>query len=318
MQNLGMYEKAISQYRCALKKDKLHASAHFNMATCLCYLADNSEGTNIAIAFRRKARTHYLKAANNSENGFGEAHSNLAVLYLKENLLNEALASCESALALHDTNTMSYNKAFWNLSSVLRRLGRKQDAIVRAWATIEEAGEQQGEPQQQTTSTFIRPATIQCTPTSSTSSTSPTSPTSEHLSIVCVKWGTKYGSEYVQRLYQGVNQNTTVSFTFVCFTDDPTGLQDDPRIQCMDLESGWEGWWNKASLFSSSFPLQGRILYIDLDTIITGSIDELAKYQGEFAILSTHDIDNEGKDFSNGYNSSLYVQILPQIAVPSA
>merc|ERR1712167_232493 len=46
-------------------------------------------------------------------------------------------------------------------------------------------------------------------------------------------------------------------------------------------------------------------MYIDLDTVITGSLEEMASYRGDFAILSTRGIDNEGKDFSNGYNSSI-------------
>jgi hypothetical protein len=365
-QKVGLYAKAISQYRTALKRDKCHASTHFNMATCLCYLADQSEGANIAVAFRRKARSHYVKATENAANGFGEAHSNLAVLYLKENMLDEALASCESALALHDIGTMPYNKAFWNLSSVLRRLGRKDAAIGRAWATIEEAsllnmegkdtqeggrGNTEGKerrnegkattarktttaeqatmaekattepkedlaPGSETTKQphdtapaigdkdgFTRPTGIQCRRSNQHKGHNDDAP--PMLSIVCVKWGTKYGPEYVKRLYEGVRRNISVPFQFVCFTEDSSGLEAVAHIQCMGLEPGWNGWWNKASLFSSSFPLTTRVLYIDLDTVVTGSIDALASYRGDFAILSTRGIDNEGKDFSNGYNSSI-------------
>jgi hypothetical protein len=34
-------------------------------------------------------------------------------------------------------------------------------------------------------------------------------------------------------------------------------------------------------------------------------MNQMAAYRGDFAILSTKGIDNEGKDFSNGYNSSI-------------
>ena len=319
LQNLGRYEKAISQYRTALKKDKLHASSHFNMATCLCYLADKSDGVNIAVAFRRKARSHYLKATENSSKGFGEAHSNLAVLYLKENMLDEALASCEVALKLHDIGTMSYNKAFWNLSSVLRRLGRKDGAILRAWETIEGASAlfAKEEAKEETSGAslqkeqgkkFTRPPIIQChkhTTTPAVLVESESHVLSETLSVVCVKWGTKYDAQYVLLLYAGVLRNLSIPFNFVCFTDDTSGLEHEAGIQCISLETGWQGWWNKASLFSSSFPLRGRIMYIDLDTVITGSLEEMTSYRGDFAILSTRGIDNEGKDFSNGYNSSI-------------
>ena len=51
--------------------------------------------------------------------------------------------------------------------------------------------------------------------------------------------------------------------------------------------------------------MSGRIFYIDLDTVITGPLDDMARYRGDLAILSTGGIDNEGKDFSDGYNSSI-------------
>jgi len=64
------------------------------------------------------------------------------------------------------------------------------------------------------------------------------------------------------------------------------------------------GWWNKISLFREDIGLTGRLLYIDLDTVITGSIDEIAKYQGPFATLSTRGFENE-QEYHDGYNSSL-------------
>lgn len=43
-------------------------------------------------------------------------------------------------------------------------------------------------------------------------------------------------------------------------------------------------WWNKLYLFKPGV-LSGRVLFIDLDTVILGSLDELAAYDGEFCIL---------------------------------
>lgn len=51
--------------------------------------------------------------------------------------------------------------------------------------------------------------------------------------------------------------------------------------------------------------LSGRVVYIDLDTVIIGDPDELFSYNGRFGILSTNGLDNEGKEFVDGYNSSL-------------
>ena len=49
----------------------------------------------------------------------------------------------------------------------------------------------------------------------------------EFVNILCVKWGTRYDSEYVNKLYRGIKNNCTKKFKFYCFTDDSTGLLSD-------------------------------------------------------------------------------------------
>jgi len=51
--------------------------------------------------------------------------------------------------------------------------------------------------------------------------------------IVCVKWGTLYGPEYVNRLYTMVKRNITGPFRLVCLTDDREGIR--PEVECFDL-----------------------------------------------------------------------------------
>lgn len=46
--------------------------------------------------------------------------------------------------------------------------------------------------------------------------------------LVCMKWGDKYGPEYVNRLYAGAKTHVTGEFSFACLTDDSSGL--DPAI----------------------------------------------------------------------------------------
>lgn len=93
-----------------------------------------------------------------------------------------------------------------------------------------------------------------------------------------------------------------MNFTFLCLTDNKEGL--DMGIECLDLEEGWTGWWGKATLFK--LPCKGRMVYIDLDMIITGNIDEILKYNGPFGILKTDDLECE-KTNKNGYNSSIMI-----------
>ena len=95
--------------------------------------------------------------------------------------------------------------------------------------------------------------------------------------IVCVKWGGKYISKYANVLESMCKRHVTVPFEFHCITENPQGL--DPHIKTIELpkDLGVKSWWNKLWMFGSHFPLQGNILYFDLDIIIHKNIDELFK-----------------------------------------
>ena len=104
--------------------------------------------------------------------------------------------------------------------------------------------------------------------------------------IVCVKWGNKYISQYANVLYNMVKRNTTVPYEFHCITDDPTGL--DPHIKVIKLPNDpWiKTWWSKLWMFGDHFPLQGNILYFDLDIIVFRNIDHLFTHDpGKFMII---------------------------------
>ena len=97
------------------------------------------------------------------------------------------------------------------------------------------------------------------------------------INIVCLKWGTKYGPEYVNRLYAGVKRNSTIEFKIWCFTDDPTGIIPEVTTVPLPYADQLDSWWNKLNLFSNDIPIpQGDwIFYIDLDTLIVDNIDTL-------------------------------------------
>ena len=50
------------------------------------------------------------------------------------------------------------------------------------------------------------------------------------INIICMKWGDKYGADYVNRLYGMVNRNLTLPFNFVCFTENPEGIHSNVKI----------------------------------------------------------------------------------------
>lgn len=106
------------------------------------------------------------------------------------------------------------------------------------------------------------------------------------LRICCVKVGSAYDARYVNLLANMCTRNLEVGTpgTFHCFTDDPSGL--DEHIQAHSVPHGFNGWWAKLHLFQDEhFDDGDRIVYIDLDTVILGPLDDIVKYDGHFAIL---------------------------------
>jgi len=104
------------------------------------------------------------------------------------------------------------------------------------------------------------------------------------FNIICLKWGNKYGPEYVNNLYNGIKKNTTLAFTLHCFTDDSSGISQDVTIHDLKYK-GIDGWWNKLYLFSGEVDIDGRVLFIDLDTLITGNIDQLMLIDKGFVMI---------------------------------
>jgi hypothetical protein len=102
--------------------------------------------------------------------------------------------------------------------------------------------------------------------------------------IACVKHGDKYDARYVNALARGVARNLAAPHDFVCFTENPAGL--DPAVTVRDLPPDVFGWWSKLALFA--LLRDTPVVFFDLDTIIVGDITPLAEYAqrpGSFAML---------------------------------
>lgn len=100
--------------------------------------------------------------------------------------------------------------------------------------------------------------------------------------VACLKVGTMYGPEYVNRLAAMVRRHATVPHEFVCLTDNATGID----CESCPVGCGLPGWWAKLVLFQPHPRLAGaRVVFLDLDTVIVGNLDWLLQYNGPFAIL---------------------------------
>lgn len=113
---------------------------------------------------------------------------------------------------------------------------------------------------------------------------------SEVVNIICMKWGTKYGAEYVNKLYGMVARNMSRQFRFICLTDDNTGFRDEvesfslPELALPD--GAPERGWNKLTTFISPLhDIQGKTLFLDLDVIIVGALDGFFDLPDDFYII---------------------------------
>lgn len=104
------------------------------------------------------------------------------------------------------------------------------------------------------------------------------------VTIVCVKWGTLYNSEYVNRLYSMVKRNLTMEFDFYCITDDSTHIRSE--VICKPCPIDWlhnvgsnENQWYKESMFVPGTLPERTTLYLDLDVVIVSSLDELVSQE---------------------------------------
>lgn len=123
------------------------------------------------------------------------------------------------------------------------------------------------------------------------------------MNFACVCYGQKYSLEYVQKLYNMVQRNTTVDHKFYVFTDHVKPhkmLEGDINIKqfpMLDLQ----GWWNKMQLFHPGV-LEGTTLYMDLDVVITGNIDCFFTHEPEADFVGMNDFNPQTKIF----NSSVF------------
>lgn len=112
-----------------------------------------------------------------------------------------------------------------------------------------------------------------------------TSLTQNNKTIVCLKWGEKYSAQYVNVLYNMCQRHSTVSFDFVCMTENSKGLLPNIKIKSLPPTT-LHGWWYKPYVFSRDLDLKGDVLFLDLDVVIFDNFDKLWDYYAnEFLII---------------------------------
>ena len=120
------------------------------------------------------------------------------------------------------------------------------------------------------------------------------------MNFACVCYGKKYSVEYVQKLYNMVQRNTTLEHNFFIFTD-YIEMKIDGNVNIRTFPETLNGWWNKMQLFRPD-TLDGDTLYMDLDVVITGNIDCFFNHEPEADFIGMNDFNPDTKIF----NSSVF------------
>lgn len=97
------------------------------------------------------------------------------------------------------------------------------------------------------------------------------------INVICIKWGTYYDAEYVNRLYRAVIRNfDNYCPRFHCFTDVSEGLDEGIIVKPLPaLRGATFVYLKEAGLCDENLGgLAGeRVLFFDLDSVICGKLD---------------------------------------------
>jgi len=143
--------------------------------------------------------------------------------------------------------------------------------------------------------------------------------TMQTVNVLCIKWGRKYGPEYVNRLHSMVRRHLKRPFRFVCLCDDATGVDAGIDVRPIptvgfapfDTRQSWSfghGWLKLTSFANPLYDLQGQTLFLDLDIVIVDSIDCFFDHPGTFCVIKEWD-----KQDGTG-NTSVYRYIIGEHA----
>ena len=129
------------------------------------------------------------------------------------------------------------------------------------------------------------------------------------VNCACVIHGNLYDWIYVERLYNMLKANCSREIILHVFTE-PSRAVPEPFVK-HNLEE-WPGiagpkksWWYKMQMFDPRHNL-GRILYLDLDTVITRNIDSMWELTNQY-FWAIRDFKHLWRPTWNGINSSVMI-----------
>lgn len=148
------------------------------------------------------------------------------------------------------------------------------------------------------------------------------------LTVACVfvRGHVPFTVEYVVRLGAMVRRHLDRPHQFVCLTDHPEIIPRSIETIVIPSPGKLKGWWSKLEAFAPD-RFTGRVLYLDLDTLVVAPLDPIVDYPAVFA-LAPHAGTFEGKPglrvvkrfnssvmvWDEGSNSRLFTNWAPSVA----
>ena len=128
------------------------------------------------------------------------------------------------------------------------------------------------------------------------------------IAIVTMLWndpryrrGDRYTPAHVHRLASMVDRHLSLPHRHVCYTDDPRGIDGSISVRPIwRRHARLGGCWRKLGLFAPELGTMlglKRVLYLDLDTVVCGSLDPLVSEPVDLALVAC-------RDHTTPYNTS--------------
>ena len=105
------------------------------------------------------------------------------------------------------------------------------------------------------------------------------------MNFFTLKWGTKYGPEYVNRLYGSLKKHYRKPFTFTCYTDNISQLNENVKVKNINdlrkFDTDRVFTYEKLILMEK----HEKGIWLDLDILIHQDITELCQDDSDFKMI---------------------------------
>jgi hypothetical protein len=102
-----------------------------------------------------------------------------------------------------------------------------------------------------------------------------------------------YSIDYINKLYNSVKRHSTISLDFVLYIGPDasnSGLLDKLIVGVKVFQTGLKYWWSGMMFWMKNPPLveTETLLYMDLDQVIVGNIDDLVNYPSDHCYMKDY------------------------------